>query len=136
MKNKRKKIYLGTTIQNKMLFLVFASAIIPATIIGLCMYYLIFSMFAWQMVIPEAVAYNLIPIVRKVNTVILVALPIILLVIWTIALELSHRIAGPVYRIEKELDERISGAKSGPIILRKKDELKILVEKINKLLGK
>ena len=68
--------------------------------------------------------------------IILIALPITLFVIWFIALELSHRIAGPLYRLEKELNERIDGKKSGPIQLREKDELKELADKINKLIVK
>jgi signal transduction histidine kinase len=53
-----------------------------------------------------------------------------------VALELSHRVAGPLYRMEKELDEIIAGNKSAPIKLRKKDEFKILADKINKLIAK
>ncbi|MBM3245635.1 MAG: hypothetical protein FJZ15_07605 [Candidatus Omnitrophica bacterium] len=134
--NKRRGKYLGTAFQNKLLFLVFASAIIPTTIVALCVYYLIFNMMAWQLVIPESIAYNLVPVLRKVNIIIFVSIPIILALVWTAALIISHRIAGPIYRMEKELDERISGAKHGPIHLRKKDEFKALVEKFNKLICK
>jgi len=93
-------------------------------------------MLAWQLGIPEAIAYNLVPVARKVNLIILIALPVTLFVIWFMALELSHRIAGPLYRLEKEINERIEGKKSGPIQLREKDELKALADKINKLIIK
>lgn len=137
MKNdKRKKKYLGTALQNKLLLLVFTCAVLPAAVIGVCMYYLIFTMLAMQMVIPELIAYNLMPVLHKVNLIIGITLPLLLLLLWFIALELSHRIVGPVYRIERELDERVAGAKTGPIILRKKDEFKVLVDKINKLICK
>jgi len=134
--NQRKKKYLGTAFQRKLMLLVFFSAVIPALVVALCMYYMIFTMLAWQMVFPETIAYNLMPVLGKVNMIIAVALPVILLVIWLIALEISHRAAGPIYRIEKELDERIAGQKKGPIITRRKDEFKSLVEKLNKLLAK
>lgn len=134
--NKRKGKYLGTIFQNKLLFLVFASAVIPAAIIALCMYYLIFNMMAWQLVIPESIAYNLVPVLRKANIIIIISIPIVLALIWTAALILSHRIAGPLFRIEKELDERIAGIKQGPIKLRKKDELRPLVNKLNLILNK
>ncbi len=88
------------------------------------------------MAFPEAIANNLMPVLQRVNIILLVSMPIVLLLIWIVALELSHRIAGPLYRLEKELDERISGAKQGPIELRKKDELKLLVDKLNKLIFK
>jgi len=132
--NKRKAKFIGTALQNKTLILVFVAAVVPTTIIALCLYYLIFNMLAWQLGIPEAIAYNLVPVARKVNLIILIALPVTLFVIWFMALELSHRIAGPLYRLEKELNERIEGKKSGPIQLREKDELKALADKINKLI--
>ncbi len=134
--NKRKAKFIGTALQNKTLMLVFVAAVLPAAIIAACLYYLIFNMLAWQLGIPEAIAYNLVPVARKVNLIILIALPITLFVIWFMALELSHRIAGPLYRLEKELNERIEGKKSGPIQLREKDELKALADKINRLIIK
>lgn len=136
MENKRRKKYLGTRFQKKLLFLVFIAALVPATIVALCMYYLIFSLLAWQIAIPEAIAANVMPVLTKVNIVMVVSLPLVLLIIWVFALGLSHRIAGPVWRIERELDERIAGTKHGPIRLRPKDELKSLAEKLNKLLNK
>jgi len=134
--NKRKAKFIGTALQNKTLILVFFASVVPVIIIAVCLYYLIFNMLAWQLGIPEAIAYNLVPVARKVNLIILIALPITLFVIWFMALELSHRIAGPLYRLEKELNERIEGNKSGPIQLREKDELKALADKINKLIIK
>ncbi len=134
--NKRKKKYLGTSFQKKLLFLVFASAMVPAVIVALCMYYMIFNMLAWQMVIPETIINNLMPVLKKVNLILAIAAPIVLIVIWLVALELSHRIAGPLYRMEKDLDERLAGRAKGPIKLRPKDEFKILVEKINRLIGR
>jgi hypothetical protein len=134
--NKRRRKYMGTPFQNKLLFLVFASAVIPAAIVTLCLYYLIFNTLAWQMVIPESIAYNLIPVLQKVNLILAIAVPISLLIIWFIALELSHRVAGPLYRLEKELDERINKTKHGEIRLREKDEFKSLAGKINKLIVK
>ena len=136
MKNKRKTKYLGTSLQNKLLFVIFASAVIPATIVAIGMYYIIFNLLAWQIVIPEIIANNVIPVLRKVNMIIALAVPVALLLIWIIALELSHRIVGPLYRMEKELDERINEQRSGPIKLRKKDEFKALADRLNKLLGK
>ncbi len=49
-----------------------------------------------------------------------------------ITLFLTHRIAGPFFKLEKSLDEMIKGNISKEIWLRKKDEGKDLTEKINK----
>lgn len=135
-KIKRKKKYMGAPFQKKLLILILASAIIPAAIVGTVLYYLIFNLLAWHMGIPEAIAYNLIPVLKQMNLIVLISLPIIFFLIWIIALELSHRVSGPLFRIERELEERIAGKGQGPIRLRPKDELKGLVDKINKLLHK
>ena len=127
---------MGSTLQKKLLILVFSAAIIPSTIVAVCLYYLIFNMLAWQLGIPEAVAYNLIPVARKVNLIIIVVLPVTVFILWSIALELSHRIVGPIFRLEKELDERIAGTKKGAIRFRRKDEFKAIADKINKLIVK
>jgi len=136
MENKRKKKFLGTSFQKKLLLLIFASAIIPTAIVATALYYLIFNLLAWQIGIPEAIAYNLIPVLRKINLIILVSLPIVFFLVWLIALELSHRISGPLFRLERELDERIAGKGHGQIKLRPKDELRAIVDKINKLINK
>lgn len=134
--NRRRKKLVRNSAQTKLLLLIFGSAVIPAGIAVFCLYYLIFNLLAWQIGIPEAIAYNLLPVARRVNLIILIAIPITLAVIWIIALELSHRLVGPLRRLERELDERISGQKDTPIKLRKKDVLEPLVDRINKLISK
>jgi len=134
--NKRARRFIGTPLQNKTLVLIFIAALVPAAIVAACLYYLIFNMLAQQLGIPEAIAYHLLPVARKINLIILISLPVTLFIIWIMALELSHNIAGPIERLEKELDERIDKKKKGPIKLRKKDELKTIVEKINMLISK
>lgn len=136
IENKRKKKFIGTSVQKKTLFLVFIAAALPTVITGACLYYLIFNMMASQLGIPEAIAYNVIPVARKINIIIAVALPITLAAIWLMALEFSNRIAGPIYRLERELDKVISGERVSHIRLRKNDELKVLADKINKLINK
>jgi methyl-accepting chemotaxis protein len=49
---------------------------------------------------------------------------------------LSHRIAGPVFRLERDLEEIAEGRFDRRITFRKKDEMRGIAEKINKLLDK
>ena len=132
--NKRRTKIIHDSFQKHLLIFIISSAIIPALVVGVCLYYLIFNLLANQMGIPEIIAYNLLPVLYKVNSIILIAIPISLIIIWFVALELSHRIAGPLHRIEKEIDDYLAGKKVGTITLRKKDELKSLAHKINRLL--
>jgi methyl-accepting chemotaxis protein len=48
----------------------------------------------------------------------------------------SHRLAGPLYHIQKTLREAQEGKRVAPIVLRKHDEFKELAEQINHLLRK
>lgn len=52
-----------------------------------------------------------------------------------IMLFISHRLAGPLYRFEKTIEEMIDGNVGFSIKLRKKDELVELVPKFNELLS-
>lgn len=51
-----------------------------------------------------------------------------------LSLFLSHRIAGPLYRFEKSIEEVIKGNLSFRIRLRKKDEAKELAEAMNRMI--
>ncbi len=46
---------------------------------------------------------------------------------------ITHRIAGPVYRVEKDIDRVLAGEKGVRIALRKGDNFPALADKVNKL---
>jgi len=58
---------------------------------------------------------------------------IIMAIIAGIGVFYSHRIAGPIYRIEKDLARILGGEKGVKIRTRKRDSMKSLVTKINQL---
>lgn len=136
MENKRVRKLFWTSYQKNIFFVVFVAAVAPATIVALSLNYLVFKLFMSEGTLPEAVITKLVPLLSMLNLIIIITIPINLVVIALFAWVLSHRIAGPVYRIERELDARLAGTKQGPIALRRKDELQSLVEKLNKLLAK
>ncbi|MFC1590500.1 HAMP domain-containing protein [Candidatus Omnitrophota bacterium] len=76
----------------------------------------------------------LVGIVKTVNIRILMSLVLVSPFVCLIGLFLSHRIAGPLFRIERSLGEIGKGDYTKRIVLRKKDELKSLAESINGLL--
>jgi hypothetical protein len=50
---------------------------------------------------------------------------------------ISHRIAGPLYRLEKAVDEALaSDDPARPIVLRQDDEFHTLADKINRLIAR
>jgi methyl-accepting chemotaxis protein len=76
---------------------------------------------------------RLISIVNMVNVRILLSLVLVTPLVVIIGLYASHRIAGPIYRIEKFLTAMAAGDLSQPLTLRKNDELLSLADGINRL---
>jgi len=132
---RRKKIFTNRRVQLKYLLLLIISMAVPLLFAIGCLYYLIFTLVAEQLGIPESIAYNLFPVVKKINAVLAIGLPpLFLLLIWW-GVILSHRIAGPLQRIEHELNKIThSHDFSHRIHLRKSDDVKPIAEAINKLL--
>lgn len=132
---RRKKIFANKQVQLKYLTLLIVSMAVPLLFAIGCLYYLIFTLIAEQLGIPESIAYNLFPVVKKINAVLAVGLPpLFLLLIWW-GVRLSHRFAGPLQRIEKELHKIThSGDYSHRIHLRKNDDIRPVADAINKLL--
>lgn len=61
---------------------------------------------------------------------------LIILLIFVAGTVITHRIAGPLYHIEKKLDKALRGEEFELIHLRKGDELQELADKLNTLLQK
>ena len=108
---------------------------IPLLLVGGCLYYLIFTLVAEQLGIPESIAYNLFPVIKKINLMLAVSLPplFLLLILWGAVL--SHRFVGPIERIEKEIEKITkSGDYSKRLKVRKNDEIKPIADVVNRLL--
>ena len=73
----------------------------------------------WELIVPPILINNL----------------FMLIVISVIGVIYSHRIAGPVYRINRELRRTLDGEKGVRISLRKRDKLRDVSMRINALLA-
>lgn len=133
----RTRYLTGSHIQIKYLSLLLISMTVPLVLVGCCLYYLIFTLMGEQIGIPEYIAYHLSPVVSKINVMLLIGVPplFLLLTLWGIVL--SHRFAGPLERLEKELHEIAEGKRhKHRITLRKHDDIRPIADAINKLLSK
>lgn len=77
---------------------------------------------------------HLVKIFYKVNLQVLINLFLALPILLYISMRISHRIAGPVYRIKKELAEIGQGRLDKQVKLRDRDELKDIATSINQML--
>ena len=133
-----RKIYLTKhALQYRYLSIIIASIVLPTVLVGGCLYYLIFTVMAKRIGIPEFIEATLVPVINQVNLIVAIGFPILFfgLVWW--GLILSHKLAGPIERLEKELDQIIEEKHhKNKIHLRTGDDLKPIADKINKLLEK
>ncbi len=129
-KIRRRKFLVRKPVQFRYLGLVG----VPLVILLAGLYYLIYYAVLNEMLIPEAVAVTLLPAMKKVNTVVLISLPLLLWLILRAALVHSNKVVGPLNRLEKELDQAIAGDYNIRIKTRQNDELRSFVSRVNLLL--
>lgn len=70
------------------------------------------------------------------NSTLVLRLLVMAAVIVVATMYLSHRIAGPVYRIERDLNEVSQGDLTRRIVLRKTDDLKRLANELNGVISR
>ena len=76
---------------------------------------------------------QLVSIVNSVNLRILVSIIVISPLVGFLGIYLSHKIAGPIYRIEKSISGMAAGDLSSHITLRRGDEMVSLADSVNRL---
>jgi len=136
MEHRRKKYFVKKKLQVKYLLFVLLAMLLPTILCSGALYYLIWQTIAAEVAIPEAIAETLIPALHKVNTILLITLPPVFLAMLFLAVIISNKIAGPVYRLERELKKIIGGDYTRRIHFRSKDELQEIAQGINELLEK
>ncbi|MCM8765353.1 MAG: hypothetical protein NC920_00675 [Candidatus Omnitrophica bacterium] len=135
-KERRKRIFLPVPFQRNILLIVCLSIAIPAGIAIASFYFFVFKIITQQPGISEQVILGVISLARRMSLFLLIFFFLLLWLMLRISLRISHRMVGPLSRLERELSERLVFDKKGPLLVRKKDGLKSVLEKINKLLEK
>jgi signal transduction histidine kinase len=119
----KKKLQLGLALRFLLLSVLFS------IFIGFEVYITI-----WP-VVAEAISGLSIALVKKhiLFRLIFFSIPVIFVIVIG-SIIFTHRIAGPLYRLEKTLDDLIAGKDVDIIRLRKKDEFQGLTQKLNELI--
>jgi len=132
----RNILTISSRLQRRYLRLIVFSMLIPTVFVGGCLYYLVFSLVAEEMAIPEFVFQVLLPVFKRVNIFLMIGIPVIFLALYWWGLILSHRLAGPIDRFKKELDQVLKGDYKKRIRVRRNDALKPFADDINRLIEK
>lgn len=130
---RRRQYFVAAKFQLKfvgmILFFMFAVAIFAA----LTSYYYTWMLLGQKLanIYPQG---RLVGILRQANYILFVRVLLVSPLVAIAAVFLSHRIAGPLYRMKKTLDEVASGNYSLRLHLRRTDELKDVAESINRII--
>ena len=112
--------------------------LIGIILIGSLIYYFTLNTLLTQLGAIENVPFDTYQLVKNINSIIAKKIGLFLIFLIIIAGILQiwylHRIAGPMYRIEKTLKETLEGKKFIPIKLREKDFFKSLAETVNEIM--
>jgi hypothetical protein len=137
MKNKRIKYLINKPVQFIFSGLTVYFIILVIILVGGLTYFITLNTILSQLELENKIvdAYG---IIRNINILLLKRIGILLLLLISLTFYLEirflHRIVGPLYRIEKVLNEIIEGKNVEHIKLRRKDFLKSFAETINRLI--
>ncbi|MFH1189477.1 MAG: methyl-accepting chemotaxis protein [Candidatus Omnitrophota bacterium] len=131
-KFKRTKYLVSTKLQLKYVGIILLLMLVTALICSYIIYYTVMVLMGEKLsnVYPQG---RLMAIINTVNLKILLSLLLITPIVAVIGIYLSHKIAGPICRIEKFLGDMATGNLASRIVLRKGDELMSVADKINVL---
>ncbi len=131
-KFKRKQYLVSPKFQLKYSGIILLLMFITALMCSYVVYYTSMVMMGEKLasVYPQG---RLVSIVKLVNLRILLSLILMSPVVIVIGILLSHKIAGPIFRIERFLNKMASGDFTSRISLRKGDELMTIAERMNSL---
>jgi signal transduction histidine kinase len=110
--------------------------IIPTMFVGGCLYYFIFTIMAEQLVLPDVIANNLLPVIYRINYVLLTGLPLVFVMLLAWAVFLSRRFVAPLDRLEEDLEKIDQGDYSVRLQIRKDHDLSPIAGVINDLVDK
>lgn len=127
---------LNKSLQFQYLIIIVLSMIIPTLFVGACLYYLILTIMADQLVLPDLVARDLMPLVGQINFILAMGLPLVFLVILVWAFMLSLKFVSPLERLEEDLQKIDDGDYSVRLQIREDHDLAPIADVINDLVEK
>ncbi|MCM8790383.1 MAG: methyl-accepting chemotaxis protein [Candidatus Omnitrophica bacterium] len=129
---KRKQLFVSAKFQLKYVGLILLLMFITAIVCSYVVYYSSMILLAEKLanVYPQG---RLIAIIKTVNFRVLLSIVLLMPFVAYIGIYLSHKIAGPIYRMERFLEDMAGGNLTSRLSLRKGDELGSIADKINLL---
>ncbi|MBU1628171.1 hypothetical protein KKB18_12460 [bacterium] len=127
--NVRKKYVINKSLQLRLLFKFLFSLLIISFVIVWNFYYA-----TWTMLSNDLRGLGLTVFKNSISIRMIILSVCLIVVFTTLSIFISHRVAGPIYKIKSVIDEMASGGKTSKIYLRKNDEFKELADSVNNLI--
>ena len=106
---------------------------IPTVVVGGCLYYLVLTVMAEQIVLPDIIARDLLPVIQRINFILVIGLPVVFIVLLTWAIILSYRFVAPLERLEEDIQKIDEGDYSVRLQINKDHDLSPVADVINDL---
>ena len=133
---KRKQIIVNSKVQFKLILLTFLSTFFPALLTFLSLFFILQSVLVEAKIDNPLIYNSLIIVSKKVYLVLFLGFTLITCLLISWSLIFIHRLVGPMYRLDKELEKVIKGKKINKIKFRKHDSFISIAEKINIIIEK
>ena len=126
---RRRIILIKRALQMKYVMLVFLSVLVTITVVSLDLYYILGKLF-----IRQYGDQNLLPLIQGATRLLLVHLSIYSVIVIFISVFISHKFAGPLFRLERVSESIASGDLTVKATFRQGDELFETAEYINQMI--
>ncbi|MCX5680524.1 MAG: hypothetical protein NTZ95_07805 [Candidatus Omnitrophica bacterium] len=132
-KFKRTQYWVSGRFQGKYVGLILLLTFLTAALCSYVVYYTSMVSFGEKLanIYPQG---RLVSAVNIINIRIIMSVLLISPLVALIGVYLSHKIAGPILRMERFMNDMASGNFTGKLVLRKGDELLMLADGINRLM--
>ncbi len=91
---------------------------------------------AEQIALPDVIARDLLPVIQRINVILIIALPAVFIILLTWAIILSYRFIGPLERLEEDIKSIDDGDYSVRLQINKDHDLSPIADVINDLVEK
>lgn len=127
-KFQRRTMLVKRSLQYKYIASIFVCVVLAVILIGMDLYYTLYKLILLD-------NPSLVPLLQHANSVFIVRVLLYLAIVFVVALIISNRLAGPIYRFEKSAQEVGSGNLTHRVSLRTGDELLELQEEFNAMVS-
>ena len=126
---KRRIIVIKRALQMKFVMLVFLAVLFTVAVVSVDVYFVV-----GKMLVKEFGDANLLPIVKGASKLLLLHFTFYSLTVVIVSVFVSHKLAGPIFRLEQTAESIAGGDLRVKIYLRQGDELFETAEYINRMI--